>query len=447
MKKILFLICACTLFGCKKYLDYKPDQSIVTPQTIQDLQSILNNNSIMNAYSPFTGELGCDDYYLYNADWLPRTTTERNAYVWERDLFNDAERNDWSLPYVVVYYANVVLDELAKEKYYSNQKRDRDNIRGQALFFRAFSYYNLLQVFSKPYSADSASADLGIALRLSPDPNIATTRASLKDSYDRVVSDLVESVDLLPMYQPYVTMPSKLAAIAMLARVNLTMGLYSRAQSFAADALQMNGTLIDYNTVNGAATLPFARFNAETSFHSVLLFSNTLNSVSKIDTVLYRSYAPNDLRRSLFFRTNTDGSVSFRGSYDGSTRLFNGLSNDELYLIAAECSARNGDKNGALDMLNRLLLKRWKTSTYVPIVATDAQDALTKILIERRKELVLRGQRWADLRRLNKETLFAKSNYRFINNKLYTLYPNDKRYILPIPNTVITMTGMQQNEL
>jgi hypothetical protein len=96
--------------------------------------------------------------------------------------------------------------------------------------------------------------------------------------------------------------------------------------------------------------------------------------------------------------------------------------------------------------LNALLIKRWKTGTFIPFTATNADDALAKILDERRKELVLRGTRWMDLRRLNKDSRFAKTVLRKLYGITYLLPPNDNRYTFYIPQSVIDISGIQQNQ-
>ncbi|HEY0177744.1 MAG TPA: RagB/SusD family nutrient uptake outer membrane protein, partial [Pedobacter sp.] len=66
------------------------------------------------------------------------------------------------------------------------------------------------------------------------------------------------------------------------------------------------------------------------------------------------------------------------------------------------------------------------------------------VLQERRKELIMRGIRWMDIKRLNKEganiTLTRK-----LNGNVYTLPANDLRFALPIPDDVIAFSGMKQN--
>ncbi|MFP9100715.1 RagB/SusD family nutrient uptake outer membrane protein [Flavobacterium sp. RHBU_24] len=92
---------------------------------------------------------------------------------------------------------------------------------------------------------------------------------------------------------------------------------------------------------------------------------------------------------------------SYWGSYDGSPLPFSGIATDEIYLIKSECLARAGKFTEAMQVLNTLLEKRWIAGTFFPLSATGTA-ALDIILSERRKELVLRGLRWSDLRRLNK---------------------------------------------
>jgi len=95
--------------------------------------------------------------------------------------------------------------------------------------------------------------------------------------------------------------------------------------------------------------------------------------------------------------------------------------------------------------LDTLLVIRRKTDTYVPLTAGSADEALSIVLTERRKELVMRGLRWTDLGRLNEDSRFAKTLTRQIAGTSYTLPPNDPRYVLLIPNEVIQFTKMEQN--
>ena len=97
--------------------------------------------------------------------------------------------------------------------------------------------------------------------------------------------------------------------------------------------------------------------------------------------------------------------------------------------------------------LNSLLVKRWANGTFTPYTAVDAADALNQILTERRKELLYRGLRWTDLRRLNKSPATAITLTRTVNGQIYTLPPNDPRYLYAIPDNVMTSnsSGMKQN--
>ncbi|HSU50550.1 MAG TPA: RagB/SusD family nutrient uptake outer membrane protein, partial [Segetibacter sp.] len=122
-----------------------------------------------------------------------------------------------------------------------------------------------------------------------------------------------------------------------------------------------------------------------------------------------------------------------------------GIATDEVYLTRAECNARAGNITAAMSDLNSLMSKRWKAGAFVPFAATNTSDALTLILQERRKETLFRGLRWLDLRRLNSEGANITLT-RNLNGQLYTLAPNDPKYVLPIPPDVVSLSGMAQNE-
>lgn len=448
MYKIISFLFINALFfsSCKKFLDEKSSASLVVPKTTADLQAILDNTILFNASWPFAAEIGSDDYYITTTDWQSRPAAEKNGYVWATDVFNENERNAWSLTYNIVYTANVVLDAHSNTGSIKGTQQQLNNTKGQALFFRSFAFYQLLQIFAKPYDANTSATDWGIPLRLDADLNKPTVRSSVKQSFEQVLADAKQASQLLPDSQTVKTRPSKQAAFTLLARTYLLMNKYNDALLYADSALQLNSYLLDFNSLNTAATRPVPQFNKEVIFHSVLLTSNTLNINAKIDSFFFTLYNTNDKRKQAFFKLNSNGTQNFKGSFDGSARLFNGFTTAELYLIRAESYARLNNVIEAMNNLNALLLKRWKTGTFTPLIANNAEEALAFILTERRKELLLRGIRWPDLRRLNKETATAITITRFVDNTIYQLTPGHPRYTFQIPQLVIQMTGIPQND-
>jgi len=252
---------------------------------------------------------------------------------------------------------------------------------------------------------------------------------------------------LLSVNSPYKTTPTRQAAYGLLARIYLSMEDYEKALSYADSCLSYSNSLLDYKTlVMGSATsFPIPRFNNEVIFHATTYGRQVMNITNgRIDNDLYNSYAANDIRKNAFFRSRS-GTYSFRGSYDGSSSLFAGISTNEIYLIKAESEARAGKRTDALETINKLLKNRYN-NTFTPFSSDDDETVLRFILDERRKELIYRGLRWSDLRRLNKDSRFAKPITRNIDGTIYILEPNSPKYVLPIPNSVILNNSMQQNE-
>ncbi len=117
-----------------------------------------------------------------------------------------------------------------------------------------------------------------------------------------------------------------------------------------------------------------------------------------------------------------------------------------MYLARAECYARLGQSGKALDDVNHLLAHRYVSGTYTPLVTIAEDDLLPLILLERRKELLFRGVRWEDLRRLNREGRFQTTLERTIGGKTYELPPGHPNWTWPIPPEAIAIGGYQQNE-
>ncbi len=434
-----------TLTGCKKdWLDEKSDISRIVPTTLEDMGLLLNDFIFTSNYTAL-GEIAADDIVLPASVLASGSNMERNAYTWQKDVFQGSKTvSQWNNTYNQVFVTNVVLESLAKIQPSTGRQADWNDLRGRALFFRAKAFFDLVLMFTKPYNAGTASTDPGIPLRLKSDITAPTVRASLEQSYAQILADLKEAEKLLQPYPAQKIDPSKMAAQAFIARVYLAMNQYDKSLAYSDNCFESYNTLIDYNTLPESTANPFKAFNEETIFFSRQA-GFTVLPISSIAEELYDSYDQNDLRRSVFFRPSTSGAYTFKGSYTGGTLLFGGFATNELLLTRAECRARLGDADGAVEDLNTLLVKRYRQGTFVPLVAGTAEQTLKMVLEERRKELVFTGLRWFDLRRLNQDPAHARTITRTVDGKTFTLPPGDPRYTFPIPDYIINSSKIDQN--
>ncbi|HMI03107.1 MAG TPA: RagB/SusD family nutrient uptake outer membrane protein [Pedobacter sp.] len=452
----LTLVIASLFVGCKKdWLEAKANKNQSVPTTLSDFQSMLDfSGLVMNVNSFALGEIAADGHYVTEAAWTSATTSaSRNAYTWSLNT-PYLDLDTWRDTYERVYYSNVVLNGLSNYLIKNELEIETyNNIKGQALFNRAEAFHMLSQLYAIPYNKTTSETDLGIPIRLSSDVTEKSTRSSVEQTYNQIIKDLLEAENLLPLTPIYPTRGSKPALYGLLARVYMTMNDYENCLKYADKSLQLRSELLDYNSksqnanfIGGFNTNPA---NPEILFHMTMYtseISGFLTTNYLVDQALYNQYHPDDLRRVLFFRNNANGTKSYKGNYfNSTTNMFTGIGTDETYLMRAECYARMGNTVAAMNDLNSLIKKRWRnTVVFVPFSAINPEDALSKILIERRKELIMRGLRWSDLRRLNVDERFKQTLTRTIGGVNYILEPGSYKYTFPIPNDILDYSGMPQ---
>jgi starch-binding outer membrane protein, SusD/RagB family len=449
MKRLILfaasVVCITAVCSCKKYLDAKPDQSLQVPSSVADLQALLDDGNYMNSQNGISfDESSTDDFFITNDVYNQLDKPNRDTYIWNNKNYSNTN-NDWFNLYNIINVANVVLDNISRIPGNEGNLAAWGNAKGSALFFRANALLHGAFIFCKAYNESTASQDYGMALRLTSDFNQHSSRSPLLETYNKILEDLEVAAQLLPDLSVHVVRPSKASAYALLARTFLSMRRYDSCLKYANLALQIKSDLVDFNTLSPTTSYPFRRYSIEDMFDDVSVQMNYYASskyYGRIDTTLYKSYDSNDLRKVIYFKREANG-YSFKGSYARSIP-FIGIATDEVYLMRAECYARLGDKDAALNDLNTLLVTRWTAGTFVPFTAATAPDALVFILQERRKELLFRSLRWMDIKRLNKEGAGIVLT-RVIDGVTYTLAPNDNRYALALPADIIRMTGMAQN--
>jgi len=431
------------IVGCKKsdWFDVKSDINKTVPVTLEDFEYLMNDMFFMNVETPGLAEVGSDGHFIPENRWNSSAINdvERNAYTWSLN-FSNLKVKDWNASYKRIFQCNLVLDGLKRFSANTDQVR-YNSIKGNALFHRAKNYYDLAQIYAQPFQASSANSDIGIPLKDGIDVTEPAQQASVKLTYEQIIADLNSATNLLPSLPKLKTEGSKAAAFALLARIYLAMGDHATAGLYANSSLNLYNRLIDFNAVDINVT-SMGRFNLETIFYAqrtAVYRSTWLPGIALVDPEFYALYDNNDLRKTRFFTVNSID-VTFKGNYTLYGEGFDGLAVDEQYLIRAECFARAGNTTAAMKDLNDLLKTRWSNAVNYPVrTATDAEDALRQILLERRKELLFRNLRWTDLRRLNLDPRFKVTLTRTIGGKTYTLEPGSYKYTLPIPTDVLQL--------
>ena len=124
----------------------------------------------------------------------------------------------WYVSYKIINGAAVVIESLPE-----GVSSEMDHIKGENHFLRAISYFNLSNLWSKPYVLGRDNP--GVVLHKSTDTK-TVTRSTVGDVYDFVVEDLKEAIRLMSGRgrRHDAGYASKEAAQALLARVYLYMG-------------------------------------------------------------------------------------------------------------------------------------------------------------------------------------------------------------------------------
>lgn len=477
MKKIIyfiFIVSGLLLQGCDDFLDVKP-KGFTIPELTGDYERLLNSQEIQNVLDNYPVYI-TDDILLCDEgaggdmngfEFKGIDESKRNLYTFQHGQVFTPGNNDqiWNGAYSNIFTYNAVANNVMSAT--DGTEADKKHLRGEALVGRAFEYLNLVNVYAKHYDEKTAASDFGVPIVLSEEVGSTATytRNTVAEVYQRIEDDLNEAVGLLKDKVSNSYHPTKSIAYAFLSRVYLYKGDYDKALTNANKALEINKELIDYKpykAIKGqwrhivladdeTQTFPEEAKSLENIYtrqfwNSNNLFKAICASKDLLDT-FESQLAPGaeDMRLKLFFFDGAmdpgSGMQYFPGfqMYAPYITVCSGLSTPEIYLIAAECEARIGSVAKALGHLNTLRDMRIKNNVqYVNIPEKTREEALKLVIDERRREFVFNGLfRLIDLKRLNRESWFAKTITHSADGETWTLPPNDPRYIMPVPENVL----------
>lgn len=461
MKIVLAVCVAVMMTGCNDFLDIKPKGEKI-PKTVTDFETLLNDESVQKISDTYPAYL-TDDVYL--PDVAQGTATPglnsvdqsiRNLYLFKKEVFGEAQDDGfWFASYNRIYYYNTVIDNIMGAE--GTNEQQKRSIQAEAMISRALEYLYLVNGYAKHYDMRTAETDLGVPLIL--DEDIAKknlVRASVKDVYAQILSDLQNALPNLPVQaKGNAFRASKAAGYGILAKTYLYMGNYAEALRAANEVLKMNNSLLDlkkYAVVKpqssiGRTNVPQDIENPENIYIKFAPYVYGLSSKVFGSDELISLFSEDDMRLQVYFTKNFRNIPTDKYVWAPYLRANLAVSTPEIYLIAAECEARVGDVGRAMALVNKLRDNRIKNNA--ALTATDKDDALKKVLEERRRELAMSGMvRYIDLKRLNQEVRFAKSVTHITGDGTYKLEPNSPLYVLPIPAKVMRFNSktIQQNE-
>ncbi|KUJ61296.1 hypothetical protein AR687_14015 [Flavobacteriaceae bacterium CRH] len=442
LKSTLYILLPILLLNsCRDYVEVEPVGNNRVLKYTSDYRGLANN------YTDMTSAGGI--HLLASADVEFPTTYQTgvstiwgNSYTWQEKIYDPSQGDsDWNGLYKAIYYSNVILDGVMSSE--GGSDADKKEIYAEAFVHRAFAYLQLVNVYGPQFDPASANSEKAVPLLLKPELFSSLDRSTVGQVYDQIISDLQSALaNDIQDTPPFNVLPSKRAVYALLARTYLYMGSYQLSLDNAEKALNMQNTLIDLKTFASGYSYPVLIQNPEVIFSKTLLLAY---NGAPLSPELLNSFESNDLRYNYYTAPGTSYYPTYTGRgfginfYSYTNGINVGVSVPEMYLIAAECYARLGQPEKAVENLNILRAKRYKAATAYEVAATTNSEALNLALVERQKELIGRGFRWFDQRRLNLDPAFQKTYTRVFKTATYTLEPNSAGYVFPINQNYIDL--------
>jgi starch-binding outer membrane protein, SusD/RagB family len=459
-KKIIFtLVLGLTMVfqGCVDFLEQSPSDALPSAEAITSVTDL--NNAVNGVYTGMIDfDLGLgqqtEPYSYYGGDFIAYADlkggdlnyTSSNNQIspmarYEHGVESDFAEHYWKMPYTLIGRINDVLSVADNVAIAAGEQEQFDDLKGQLYALRALCHFDLVRLFAKaPAISDVNAVNSGIPISSEKYPvNYEPARATLKETYDFIKSELNNAIGLLSKDENLGKI-NYWAAKGLLARVYLYNGENNDALTAAQDVISNSPyslyTINNYLNVWGVE-------GASESIFEILTNSSHNSQRNSIGYYTHsdgygecafstQGYAlltenPDDIRSQLIEweddETETEGYYTQKyPGREGNLYLNNPIviRLSEVYLIAAEAKVKGGSGGqNAAWYINEL--RKNRIANYVDVSSVTLDD----ILIERRKELVAEGHQCWDAWR-NSKSVFPPRLNREVNG-------SDKLAILPIP--------------
>ncbi len=459
MMKLRYFALVCVglmMSACDKYTDLTPKGSLLVESTqdFYDLVSYPNRAYPVNNFQYLVDDQWMRESYVVGVN--PNMNTVNFTFDETADRVNLISASTfYERAYVYINRWNMIISLIDNSKGDAGMK---ELAKAEAKVLRAFDHFLLVNVYSKAYDPATAATDGGICIMDKYDLEAKPVKSTVAEVYRFIQRDLDEALPFLQESPEDPYHPSLAFAYALKAKVHLFKHEFALAKEAALKSLSYNDKLFDlvaYAKQGGPASVSVpAVNNPEVLSYMYMTGYTELNFGYNyiVSPELKTLFGTNDARFNLFFNSTStslldpgSGTAYYSVVY---TKFFYptvGFKTPEVYLMLAECYAREDNLNEAINTLNKLRQKRLLSNPDLAVPATR-KEAMALIISERRKELLFGFNRFFDLKRLNNEPDYAKTLVRTfpivnktVPQKTYTLAPNSKMYIIPFPQNVMKM--------
>ena len=479
MKKILALFLIGFIVSCSDdFLDKEPSvNSRVEVETAEQLEYILNSSTYLtdeyvNSFCTDNTGIPVDLFDEIGNSWSPFTLEQ---YTWSTSISQNGDET-WAAYYETIWRANLIINLISENKVTGDEQL-KLAVKTEAHYRRASNLFDLALIYALYPSASNAD-ELGVVLRTETNYGESQSRASLKETFDQIESDLEQALenpieDIIPNRG---TLP---VIEAFAAKFYLYMGDYDKAEQHANEALSLYSEMVNYATAISTITAgnglvypstvnvsPYSPVALEV-FKDRYIFNTLINDGwnTSPSQELLDLYDTNDLRMRFMVKDYFIRNQATVNPWYGYVNIYigqavNGESVPEMYLIRAEAKARRGDLSGAMADVEMVRMNRFTPENYTPLSVPANDKATVELIIDERRREFPFTRRWMDLKRLNNDPLtdpiiLTRQFYEVGENgsvgtqvQTQTLEPNDRRYARPIGVDVITNSNgaTQQNE-
>ncbi|MBF4491205.1 RagB/SusD family nutrient uptake outer membrane protein [Flavobacterium sp. MR2016-29] len=447
-----------TVASCEDYTDITPKGALVieTATQFHEMVSLPNRGYPINNFQYLS-----DDQWMKEANVIGKTpnidiinftfdeSTDRVSLLTGSSFYNQA--------YTYINRWNTIISLVDESK---GEESTKQLAKAEAKIYRAYDHFLLVNTYAKAYDPQTAATDGGICIMDKFDLEAKPSKSTVAQVYDFIQKDIEDALPYLQEKPLDIYHPSLAFAYAFKAKVHLFKREIASAKEAAEKSLTYNSQIFDmvaYNKQGGpnVVAVPAAN-NIEVLSYQYMTGYNEMNFAYQyiISPELRTLFGTNDARFNLFFNTTSTTNLD-QGSNTAYwatvyTKFFYstvGMKTTEVYLMLAECYAREDKYSDAVDVLNKLRAKRILSGTVNLTVPTTRKETMELVINERRKELLLGFNRFFDLKRLNNEADYAKTVTRVfpivnktVPQKTYTLLPNSRLYIIPFP-----LSALQKN--